>query len=159
MIDLNKVVVGQVQEAPSWEPLPEGEYVVELKAFGDWDIKKSKGVDYAMAKLELEVIAGDFTGRTIKVNLLAHPNTPWTIPSFIAGFKGTGQEFSLNDLKTFVGETAVAYIGINSYQGTKKTTDELTGVEIEVPHTYRNNEVKRWEEKPVIGDIFGSLVK
>lgn len=157
MIDLNKKVVGEVQEAPGWDPIPEGEYVLELTKFGDWEMRKKNGIDFAMANIELTVKGGEYNGRVIKSNLLEHPKTPWAVPSFIAGFKGSGQEFSLNDLKTFVGETAVAYVGISSYEGTKKVKDELTGAEIEKPHTYTNNEVKRWEEKPVIGDPFANI--
>lgn len=158
MIDLNTPIQAEERKPMNYDPLPEGEYVVELTEFDDWEIKDGKDkktgqkLQYAVSAIKVTVLTGEYEGRILWDWLTHHPNMPWNTPNFLDAFGG--ENLPLSRFKELVGNAAVAHVTIDK-NATKKVTDPDTGEESE--EVSPRNNVKYYSKYEGLADLEFSL--
>lgn len=123
MIDLNKTVVGEVQQQGGFTLLEEGRYTVTLSKITDWEIVTKGGATYAKATATL--VETGTGARIIDTLLYDHPKVPWKFPNFVGAFLGAGSSLAPADIEKLVGMSCQVDLYIDEY--VKEVEDKDTG--------------------------------
>lgn len=176
--DLNTSVDASEVDAPDYSPIPNGKYVLKLTKVDEWKprvLKNFSVISYDNkfqkmvgpdgkdvvnvvpeltvydTKLTFSVLEGQYKGRQVTHFVSTYPNTPWVIPSMLAGFGVP--TLKLSNMSTLVGETVTATVGSKPGKD-KKVTDRDTGIEETVPGRIFNN-IERFFKKEVVNELDG----
>jgi len=150
MIDFGKKVQGKEQK--SYDDLPVGRYTVTVKTVDDWEVKSVKNarvivrdedgamlkdekgkikreiiplLEYATAKVKLEVVEGEHAGRLIFTSLSTHPDALFVMEGFL--FAIDKSEVTLGDVKKECeGEMLDVELNYRIYE--KENVDQATGL-------------------------------
>lgn len=169
MVDLNKTYKADKGQDLDFSPAPEGYYELRVKEIKPWketikDVaiiqrdekgkalkddkdknitEMSKNHKIYNAQVVFEIVGGEHDGKRIWHNISTHPNTPYSIPSFLYGL-GVRELAASKIQETCVGMMCEAKVAIETYD--KKEVDKDTGIETitKVP----KNVIKSFKEKP-----------
>lgn len=165
MIDYNKqLVTGEPTQKKGFDPLPSGEYVVEIESIADpvevsidnaklklrdetgkivrGEFTTTPHLDFARFDVTLKIADGEFAGRKIWTKLSTHPDYVWVLKGLLYATNNTN--LTLAQLKQLEG--TIVKVDANSVEQTytKTEIDPVTALQTEVEKTTTKTFVNRY---------------